>query len=91
MNFRVVWLRSALARATQTYADLREASGDAESITLAMNRLDELLSRDPLNAGESRGIGERIVTEPPLTVRYEVHEEEQVVVVLTAVYRPRGV
>lgn len=90
MNFRVVWLRSALAHATRTYTDLSAAGGDAEGITRAMARIDQLLTRDPLNQGESRGPGERILTEAPLTVRYEVHEEEQVVVVTKAVYRPRS-
>ncbi|MBA4062887.1 MAG: hypothetical protein C0501_04110 [Isosphaera sp.] len=90
MNTRVVWLRSALAHAATAHDDLREAGGDAESITRAMARIDTLLLNDARNQGESRGPGERILTVAPLTVRFEIHEDEQVVVVLTAVYRPRG-
>ena len=36
-----------------------------------------------------RVVGERILTEAPLTVRYEVHDTEQLVVVWKAVFRPR--
>ena len=89
MNFRVVWLRIALNPVARAYTDLREAGGDAESVTRAMARVDDLLERDPYGCGESRAFGERILIEAPLTVRYEVHDSEQVVVVWKAVFRPR--
>jgi hypothetical protein len=89
MSYRVVWLRIALNPVARAYTNLREAGGDTESITRAMSRIDELLERDPYACGESRSLGERIPTEAPLTVRYEVHDSEQVVVVWKAVYRPR--
>jgi hypothetical protein len=89
MRFRVVWLRPALGAATHAYVWLRENGGDAEAITRAMAKIDALLERDPPNQGESRTPVERVLTEAPLTVRYEIHEEEQVVVVWRVVYRIR--
>ncbi len=89
MNFRVVWLRIALAPVARAFTTLSETGGDPESVTWAMSRIDSLLERDPYHCGESRAFGERILTESPLAVRYEVHDAEQVVVVWKAVYRPR--
>lgn len=90
MRFRVIWLRIALAPVSRAYAELFEAGADAEAITRAMARIDAALERDPLNQGESRSPGERILIEAPLSVRYEIHEVEKVVVVWRAVYRPRS-
>ncbi len=91
MNFRVVWLRIALAPVARAYTALSEAGDDAEAVTRAMARIDQLLEGDPYACGESRAFGERILIESPLAVRYEVHDAEQVVVVWRAVYRrPAG-
>lgn len=89
MRFRAIWLRAALAPVSRAYAELFQAGADAEAITRAMARIDEVLERDPLNQGKSRSPGERIPIETPLSVRYEVHEDEKVVAVWRAVYRPR--
>lgn len=89
MNFRVVRLQDALDPVARAQVELFEAGGDTDPLVRAMARIDELLGRDPLVQGESREPGVRIMTEAPLTVQYEVFEEEQVVVVKTSAYRPR--
>jgi hypothetical protein len=88
MNFRVIWLRISLASVARAYGNLLAAGGDAESVTRAMARIDTLLERNPYDCGDSRSLGERILIEPPLSVRYEVHDAEQVAVVWKVVYRP---
>ena len=89
MKFRVVWLESGLEQFGRAYATLAATGGSDEAITRAMTRIGSLLERDPHHQGESRSPGERIMTEAPLTVRYEVHDDEKLVIIFTVVYRPR--
>lgn len=89
MKFRVVWLRPALEQANRDYNRLFETGRDAQSITRAMAQIDLLLGKDPHSQGESRSEGERILTEAPLTVQYEIHDDVHVVVVWRVVYRHR--
>jgi hypothetical protein len=65
-----------------------ERGDDGGTIADAMNQVDRLLSLDPHVVGESRGEHERVVVVQPLTVSYEVHQAERVVLVLNAHYYP---
>jgi hypothetical protein len=53
-----------------------------------MARIDTLLQADLRVAGESRVGHRRILTEPPVTVDFEVFEDQASVVVTGARYTP---
>jgi hypothetical protein len=52
------------------------------AITAASREIDRRLAIDPMSEGESRPDGTRIAFEFPLTVRFEVSPDGQVVTVL---------
>lgn len=86
--FRVEWLQSALNELTtlwtQVDPDLREA------LTSASHTIDQRLSTDPRNEGESRSKGRRIAFFPPLSVIFQVEDDHNAVVVLRVrLFRPR--
>ena len=66
--FTVRWTR----RAKRDLADIWLQSSDRLAVTQASNTVDLLLSRSPLQLGESREGNRRILIEPPLAVFYEV-------------------
>jgi hypothetical protein len=85
--YRVVWKRSALEIQLATIVNrLLERGEPMEPVTLAMDRLDQLLSLNPNAIGESRPNFERILTESPLTIWYAVHDDERIVYVLAVSY-----
>ncbi len=63
-------------------ADLWTKGPDRNAITTAANRIDEQLSYDPHNQGESRDGRFRILFEPPLVVDYEIDDAKREVKVL---------
>lgn len=90
MTFRIFWLRAAIMVVADARAALEAAGADTRPLGQAMARIDDLLGRDPLAAGESREERwVRVVTETPLTVEYEVDEAQRLVVVKSATFRPR--
>lgn len=90
MNFRVIWRRLLGDRIAAAFAEAWEEGRDAEAITRAIAEIDRRLSRDPANEGESRADYERILVVAPVSVVFEVHEDERVVLVLRFRYvRPR--
>jgi len=50
-------------------------------ISNAANSIDSMLRVDPLDAGESRVVNIRILTVPPLSVYYDVHEDDRLVTI----------
>jgi hypothetical protein len=90
-HFTVIWRRSLIER---TLADIVvRAMGrreDVTAITSAMDAIDRLLSEDPATRGESRDNFERILIVSPLSVTFEVHEEERVVHIMRLRYSPKG-
>lgn len=86
MNCRVEW--SALAeRAVQTHHFLAlEIGRSTAPLKTAVRRMNELLAREPLTAGESRD-GERIAFVDHLSVVYKPFESERVVLVSFAKVR----
>jgi hypothetical protein len=88
MNFRLVWIDRALAELTVVYL-LALDTGHGDDVVHAAARIDGLLEGNPLSVGESRAGHERVVFESPLTVYFEVHEDEQAVVVTSVRYRRR--
>jgi hypothetical protein len=90
-GYRVIWRRQVIeSRIAGFMLELMNRNESTAPLIRAMNRIDEVLRLDPNNSGESRADFERIYFEPPLSVTYEVHEDERVVIVLRARYfRPR--
>jgi hypothetical protein len=74
MKFTVVWRQHAL----DALADLWK-----NAVAAASDRIDDLLSRDPLNQGESRPGNYRLLFEGPLGVCYRVNAATSRVVVLS--------
>lgn len=87
MIFTVVWLDSADAELLRWYVVARDA-GDAEAYTRATARVEQLLRSNPIAAGESRSGHSRVIIELPLTVEFEVHDDQRTVVVTRVRYTP---
>ena len=67
--FRVEWLETALNELTALW--LKADETERRAITSATYSIDQLLSRDAINEGESRPGGLRITFVPPLAIRYQ--------------------
>jgi hypothetical protein len=78
MIFTVTYKHSA----EQELADLWLKAPGRPLITAAANAVDALLRVDPNLKGESRADGTRVLFQPPLGVRFEVHEQDRIVEVL---------
>jgi hypothetical protein len=89
--FTVRWTRAALDRLTAIW--LRVDSGQRRAITAATHAIDGRLRSDPLNEGESRSGGRRVLLVAPLGVAFRVDAQTRTVTVLQAWYirppRPR--
>lgn len=89
MNYRVVW-RMRVRRKIDAFAFiLGETERDPEFLLRAAEEIETRLSFDPHAEGESRGEAERVLIVHPLSVRYEVFEDQQVVLIYSGVYYPR--
>jgi hypothetical protein len=89
MNFRIHW-RKRISDQLHTAAFLAIETGRSEVPLLdATAAISLRLSADPHVAGESRGGGERVLIEMPLTVWYEVFEDANLVLIYDAVLYPR--
>ena len=87
MRFRVLWLRVAIDALAQAYT---QAAGEdrATEVTTDMALADQVLAVNPQHVGESRAGNERIFFLPTLALTYEVFDDEKLVVVISARYRP---
>ncbi len=86
MTFTVVWRWQAINELAAATHRVLERGGGSSALTAAAARTDALLRRTPATAGESRSNQERVVIDAPLTVYFEVHEDERVVIVLSVRY-----
>jgi len=88
--FTVIWKRSVIEKTLASFVlAAMEQGEDISAITAAMTEIDRLLAADPERSGESRADFERVLIVSPLTVTFEVHEEERIAYVLRARYAPR--
>ena len=78
MTYRVEWVPSAV----DSLALIWMATAEREAVVLAGHRIDTLLTTDPHRLGESREDGFRILIERPLTVYFEVIQDDLKVRVL---------
>jgi hypothetical protein len=89
MTYRVVW-RLRVRRTIDVLAFLaREQGDDSDRLLRAVEEVEFRLSAAPLDEGESRSESERVLIVHPLSVRYEVFEPDQVVLIYAAVCYPR--
>ena len=85
MTFTVVWKPEA----ERALAALWNVAPDRQAVTDAADMIDILLRTEPLEVGESRVANVRILTVFPLSVYYDVREDDRLVAVW-AVWRVRG-
>lgn len=72
MNFSVVWTRTAEAQ----LAELWLSSTRREAVTLSAQAIDHHLRTRPLEVGESRELGRRVLLAPPLGAIYRVQASD---------------
>ena len=77
MTFTVVWRPEA----EQALATLWNTAVDRQAVTDAADAIDLLLRTEPFGVGESRVVNIRILTVFPLSVYYDVHEDDRLVAV----------
>jgi hypothetical protein len=87
VNLSVIWLDSVEADILRLYLVAR-AAGYAEEYTQATARIENLLNAAPMQAGESRAGHQRLLIDFPLTVEFEVYEEQRTVIVTRVRYTP---
>jgi len=61
-------------------------AADPQAVADAADEIDRVLSRDPLNSGESRGGSTRMIVERPLTVLFDVNPDDVLVTVFAVFY-----
>ena len=89
IRYRVIWKRSIIDIAFPAFLAKAEQRGDdVNAIARAMSEIDQLLAFEPEEQGESRENYERVLIVSPLSVTFEVFEEESIVVILGARYSP---
>ncbi|HZV04722.1 MAG TPA: hypothetical protein VE999_06535 [Gemmataceae bacterium] len=87
--FRVDWLEVALDELTTLW--MQADATQRQAITAASHAIDQRLSSDPHNEGESRPGGRRITFVAPLAVRFQVEPDGQTVTVLhVSMFRRRA-
>lgn len=84
MNYTVVWRPTA----ERALAQIWTSADDRQAITDAADLMDAMLRSAPGEVGESRVGDTRILTVMPLSVYYDVHDGDRLVVVW-AVWRVR--
>ncbi|HYH65014.1 MAG TPA: hypothetical protein VD866_09995 [Urbifossiella sp.] len=92
-SYRVVWLYTVRpVWLGHLLIDLGARGESSDTVFEAMDRVTAELTRDPESYGESREDGTRIYCDPVLTVIYEVHPDDHLVLVVRAHYvrRPRN-
>ena len=77
MTYTVVWRPSA----ERAFAEIWTKAQDRQAVADAANAVDALLRAAPLEVGESRGSNVRILTALPISVYYDVHEDDRLVAV----------
>jgi hypothetical protein len=87
MKYSVYWRDSALAQVrVRAFLDL-EMDVHHNTVEQAVEVIDRHLSSTPDSSGESRTDSERVLIVPPLSVHYEVFDEQQVVLIYHVKYR----
>jgi hypothetical protein len=77
VNYTVIWK----PQAEKVLATIWNDAEDRRAVTAASNEIDSQLGRKPSTAGEGRYGDLRILTVPPLSVYFDVSEDDCRVVV----------
>ncbi|QDT66248.1 hypothetical protein V22_35130 [Calycomorphotria hydatis] len=77
MKYTVVWSPTAEAKLAELWLE----SNDRADLTVAADRIDELLRRDAANVGESRSTVSRILIEPPLAILFDTSSDDRLATV----------
>jgi hypothetical protein len=89
MSYRVYW-RDRVRHDLDVFQFLaRELGRPVNAIPVAIEEIDAALASNPTTTGESRGDTERVLVVPPLTVYFEVFEEQRMVLIYQFRYYPR--
>ncbi len=81
MSYRVVWAARAREIIDTHYFLASEKGGDALALRVAVSRIETQLAADPTAVGESRDDGERVLIVEPITVHYEIFDNQHVVLI----------
>ena len=85
MKYTVTWKPEAHRRLTELWTD----APDRAAISAATNEIDKRLGSNPLDEGESRDAGRRILLVSPLGVYFTVRDEDRLVMVIVVWRYPR--
>lgn len=89
--YRVVWLHAVRGVwLGQLLLELRARGESSDPVFAAMDRITAALTARPEDAGESRGEGYRFYFDPPVSVTYEVHPDDRLVVIFKATHVRRA-
>ena len=80
MTYTVVWRPAAEGELAAIWTEAE----DRQAVANAANSIDSVLRVDPLDSGESRVENIRILTVPPLSIYYDVHEDDRLVAIWAA-------
>jgi hypothetical protein len=89
MSYRVIWRQRILHQLHTATFLILERGGDPQPLAQAVREIGSLLASAPFQAGESRSENERVLISPPLSVRFEAFESDQVVMIYEAILYPR--
>jgi hypothetical protein len=67
-------------------ADIWLNAPDQQAVADAADKIDRILARNPLDAGESRGGTMRIIIERPLTILFDAFPDDALVSVFAVTY-----
>jgi len=63
-------------------------AANPQDVTDASDRIEALLRNDPDRLGELRRDGRRVIVLPPLTVTFDIIQDDRKVIVRSVRYRP---
>ena len=85
MNYTVVWRPTAEGALAQIWTDAL----DRQAVADAADLMDAMLGSSPREVGEGRAGPTRILTVMPLSIYYDVHEDDRLVAVWAVWQVPR--
>jgi plasmid stabilization system protein ParE len=85
MNYTVVWRPTTEGTLAQIWTD----AIDRQAVTDAADLIDAMLGTSPRAVGESRTGDTRILTVMPLSIYYDIHEDDRLVAVWAVWQVPR--
>ena len=88
MTYQLLWLELAEEQVVEAFLRAR-AQGVAATFTQVLHSIETRIRISPKTIGESRGLRSFITISHPIAVRYEIHEDEKIVIVTGLHYSNR--